>query len=45
MTADTLYEAIMKLMAEKDTLIRNLEAAPPADGTQTVLKLIREIQK
>lgn len=45
MTAETLFSAIEKLMAEKDTLIRNLEEAPPADGTNAVLKMIEEAVK
>ncbi len=45
MTADTLYDALQKLVADKDTLIRNLESAPPADGTRAVLRLIEEVQK
>ena len=45
MTADTLTDAIHQLMRDKDTLIRNLTAAPPADGTLPVLNLIHEIEK
>lgn len=45
MTGDSLYEAILKLMEEKDTLVKNLEAAPPADGTQAILRMIHEIEK
>ena len=45
MTAETLFSAIEKLMAEKDTLIRHLEEAPPADGTKAVLKMIEEAVK
>ncbi len=45
MTAETLYQAIERMTAEKDTLIRNLESAPPADGTEKILKFIEEIQK
>ena len=45
MTADTLTDAIRELVRDKDTLIRNLTAAPPADGTMPVLQLIHEIQK
>lgn len=45
MTADSLYEALMRLMDEKDTLIQQMNAAPPADGTQAVLKLIHEIER
>ena len=45
MTADSLADAIADLMRDRDNLIRNLTAAPPADGTLPVLKLIHEIQK
>ncbi len=45
MTPETLTAALEKLMAEKDTLIRNLEEAPPADGTEKILQFIAEIQK
>lgn len=45
MTAETLTCAIENLMEQKDTLIRHLEEAPPADGTPKVLGFIREIQK
>ena len=45
MTAETLFSAIEKLMAEKDALIRHLEEAPPADGTKAVLKMIEEAVK
>ena len=45
MTADSLYSAIMDLEKDKDQLTRNLTQAPPADGTQAVLRLIHEIQK
>ena len=45
MTADTLYEAILNLQKDKDTLIRNLKAAPPADGTLPVLDMIHSVEK
>lgn len=45
MTPDTLTEAIHALMRDKDTLEKNLAAAPPADGTEPVLRLIHEIEK
>ena len=45
MTADSLYDAILRLMEERDVLVRHLEEAPPADGTEKVLQFIREIQK
>ena len=45
MTPDALYDALLALEKDRDNLIRHLTDAPPADGTQAVLKLIREIQK
>ena len=45
MNADTLYEAILALQQDQDNLIRNLKAAPPADGTLPVLKMIHEVEK
>ena len=45
MTPDTLTEAIHALMRDKATLEKNLAAAPPADGTEPVLRLIHEIEK
>jgi len=45
MTADSLYEAIKALERDRDQLIQNLTKAPPADGTQPVLRLIRESAK
>ncbi|MBR6187010.1 MAG: undecaprenyldiphospho-muramoylpentapeptide beta-N-acetylglucosaminyltransferase [Clostridia bacterium] len=45
MTPDTLYDAILKLMEDQDSLIRALTAAPPADGTMKVLQLIHEAEK
>lgn len=45
MTADSLYDALMELMADKDTLIQHMNAAPPADGTQAVLNLIHQIER
>ena len=45
MTADSLCSALMHLMDEKDTLIQNMRKAPPADGTEAVLRLIHEIEK
>lgn len=45
MTAASLTEAIHALMQDRDTLVRNLTAAPPADGTLPVWQLIREIEK
>ncbi len=45
MNADTLYEAILDLQKDQDTLIRNLKSAPPADGTLPVLQMIHEVEK
>lgn len=45
MTPDTLYDAILALQKDQDTLVRNLTQAPPADGTMAVLKLIHEVEK
>ena len=45
MTPDTLTEAIHALMRDKAALEKNLAAAPPADGTEPVLRLIHEIEK
>ena len=39
------YDALMQLMADKDTLIQHMNAAPPADGTQAVLNLIHQIER
>lgn len=45
MTADSLADALLKLLEDGDILREALKAAPPADGTQAVLKLIEEIQQ
>ena len=45
MTADTLFDAIQALARDQDSLVRNLTQAPPADGTDGVLRLIHEIEK
>ena len=45
MTADSLADALLKLLEDGDSLREALKAAPPADGTQAVLKLIEEIQQ
>ena len=45
MNGDTLYQAILDLEKDKDSLIRNLKAAPPADGTLPVLTMIHEVEK
>ncbi len=45
MTADSLYDAVLDLQRDRENLIRNLKNAPPADGTDAVLRLIHEIEK
>ena len=45
MTAETLTQAIFDLMADRDGLLERLKNAPPANGTQAVLRLIEEIQQ
>ena len=45
MTTDTLYQAILELVRDGDSLRTALRDAPPADGTMAVLGLIHEIQK
>ena len=45
MTADSLAAALIDLLDNGDSLRRALREAPPADGTQAVLRLIEEIQK
>ena len=45
MTAETLADALLALLRDGGSLRRALREAPPADGTQAVLKLIEEIQK
>ena len=45
MTKDSLYEGIMKLMEEKDVLVKALTDAPPADGTLPVLEMIHQVEK
>ena len=45
MTGETLTAALMDLLDHGEDLRRALREAPPADGTQAVLKLIEEIQK
>ena len=45
MTEDTLTEAIWNLIADEDAFRKALHDAPPADGTQAVLKMIHDIQK
>ena len=45
MTPDTLVEAIETTWADRETLTEALRNAPPADGTNRVLEMIKEIQK
>lgn len=45
MTEETLTKAIFDLIADQENLKRNLEEAPPANGTQPILRLIEEIQQ
>ena len=45
MTAASLASAIRALLQDRAQLTAALTAAPPADGTQAVLALIREIEK
>lgn len=45
MTPDSLYESIMKLWGKKDEIIRNLESAPAANGTDAILRLIAQNAK
>ena len=45
MTSDSLADALLDLLKNGDGLRRALREAPPADGTQAVLRLIEEIQK
>lgn len=45
MTAETLYDAILQVQADREALVRNLTQAPPADGTLPVLQLIHDVEK
>ncbi|MBE5788020.1 MAG: undecaprenyldiphospho-muramoylpentapeptide beta-N-acetylglucosaminyltransferase [Clostridiales bacterium] len=45
MTHDALLQGILKLMEEKDVLVKNLTDAPPADGTLPVLEIIHQVEK
>ena len=45
MTSDSLADALIDLKDNGADLRRALREAPPADGTQAVLRLIEEIQK
>ena len=45
MTADSLADALMKTWEDRETLVRAVRSAPPADGTRRVLELIEEVQR
>ncbi len=45
MTAQSMTDGLLKLLAEKDELQKTLEQYPVQDGTDAVLKLIEEAQK
>jgi UDP-N-acetylglucosamine--N-acetylmuramyl-(pentapeptide) pyrophosphoryl-undecaprenol N-acetylglucosamine transferase len=45
MTVDTLTEAIKGTWKDREALSEALKNAPPADGTQRVLEMIKEIEK
>ena len=45
MTSDSLADALLDLLKTGGSLRQALRDAPPADGTQAVLKLIEEVQK
>lgn len=45
MTSDSLADALLDLLKNGASLRQALHNAPPADGTQAVLRLIEEIQK
>ena len=45
MTPKSLTEAILRTWADREQLEKALRDAPPADGTQRVLEMIREIAK
>ena len=45
MTPRTMTDALLKLLAERDEMLKALEAYPVQDGTAAVLKLIEEAQK
>ena len=45
MTSDSLADALLDLLKNGGSLRQALRDAPPADGTQAVLKLIEEVQK
>lgn len=45
MTAQTLTEALLRLLREKDTMLRALADYPVKDGTDAVLRLIEEASR
>ena len=45
MNPDSLTQAVLATWADRDTLIRHLREAPPADGTKRVLEMIEEVQR
>jgi len=45
MTPETLRDALLKLLEEKQVLLKALEDYPVKDGTDAVLALIEEVQK
>ena len=45
MTAQTMTDGLLKLLAEKDVLLKALEAYPVKDGTDAVLREIENAQK
>lgn len=45
MTAQTMTDALLKLLSEKDEMVRRLESYPVQDGTEAVLKLILEAER
>ena len=45
MTPDALYDALIRLVEDGDSLVARMQSAPPADGTQAVLGLIHEIER
>lgn len=44
MTAETLVEELEKTWKMRETLVENVQKAPPADGTKRVLEVIEEVQ-
>ncbi len=44
MTPDTMTAALLRLLAEKDTLKAAVEAYPVKDGTEAVLAMIEDVQ-